>query len=140
MSTRPLLATALLAGLTAAAISPAQAQDCATVEVRNVRPGQGSLRVAAYADADTYGKKPLMSIRVPAGDAVTSLQLCGLTGPNVALMLFQDLDNDGKMARNLLGLPNEPWGSSGTPGMFGPSWETGRVARSEAPIVVTMSQ
>ena len=139
MTIRPLLAGAPLALLMAVGSQAAQA-DCVSVEVHNVRPGQGSLMVAAYADADSYGKKPVMSMRVPAGDAVTTLQLCGLAGTEVALMLFQDLDNDGQMARNLLGAPTEPWGSSGTPGMFGPAWDTGRVVRGTAPIVVTMSQ
>ncbi len=140
MTTRLLLASSLFAALAAVTSLPAQAQDCSTVEVRNVRPGQGSLMIAAYADADSYGKKPVTSVRLPAGDAVMSFQLCGLNGNDVALMLFQDLDNDGKMGRNLLGLPTEPWGSSGTPGMFGPAWETGRVARDTAAIVVNMSQ
>lgn len=140
MTTRPLLAFALTS-LAAAASPAAWAQDCATVEVRNVRPGQGSLMVAAYADAASYGKKPFVATRVPAGDAaVLSFQLCGLGGAEVALMLYQDLDNDGKMGRNALGLPMEPWGSSGTPGMFGPSWDTGRVPRDASPIVVQMSQ
>ena len=140
MTIRPLLAGAPLALLMAVGSQAAQADHCVGVEVHNVRPGQGSLMVAAYADADSYGKKPVMSMRVPAVDAVTTLQLCGLAGTEVALMLFQDLDNDGKMARNLLGVPTEPWGSSGTPGMFGPAWDTGRVVRGTAPIVVTMSQ
>ena len=140
MPTRPLLAPVVLTLLAAAASPAAWAQDCATVEVRNVRPGQGSLMIAAYADADNYGKKPVMSMRLTAGDtAAMSFQLCGLEGTEVALMLFQDLDNDGRMGRNLVGLPTEPWGSSGTPGMFGPSWETGRVLRGAAPIVVQMS-
>lgn len=139
MSTRPFLARCLLATLCAAVSTVAQAQTCATVELRNVRPGQGSVMVAAYADADSYGKKPVTSIRLPAGDAVMSFQLCGLSGNDVALMLFQDLDNDGKMGRNLLGLPTEPWGSSGTPGMMGPTWETGRVTRDAAAIVVNLS-
>ena len=140
MPTRPLLAPVVLSLLAAAASPAAWAQDCATVEVRNVRPGQGSLMIAAYADADSYGKKPVISMRLPAGDtAVMSFPLCGLGSTEVALMLFQDLDNDGKMARNLMGLPIEPWGSSGTPGMYGPSWETGRVTRGAAPIVVQMS-
>lgn len=140
MTTRRLLATCLLATLGAAASAQTETASCNTVEVRNVRPGQGSLMIAAYADADSYGKKPVTSVRLSAGDAVMSFQLCGLSGPNVALMLFQDLDNDGKMGRNLLGLPTEPWGSSGAPGMFGPTWETGRVARDTAPIVVSLSQ
>jgi uncharacterized protein (DUF2141 family) len=140
MTTRPVFATAVLALLGSLSGLSVQAQECATVEVRNVRPGQGSLMIAAYADADSYGKKPVTAIRLPAGEAVMTFQLCGLAGKDVALMLFQDLDNDGKMGRNLLGLPTEPWGSSGTPAMFGPTWETGRVARDAAPIVVNMSQ
>lgn len=140
MTTRPFLLTCLLASLAAGASHTAFAQDCASVEVRHVRPGQGSLMVAAYGSADSYGKKPLTSVRLPAGEAVMRFQLCGLSGTEVALMLFQDLDNDGRMGRNLLGLPTEPWGSSGTPGTFGPSWDTGRVALDGVPIVVNMSQ
>ncbi len=117
----------------------AHAQDCATVEVHNVRPQSGQLMLAAYADAETFGKKPIQTLRVPAGAATMTVQFCGLTGSAVALMLYQDLDGDGKMGRNLMGIPSEPWGGSGTPGMFGPTWETGRVALDGKPIVVRMS-
>jgi uncharacterized protein (DUF2141 family) len=135
MSLRSLLATVVLA-----ASAPAFAQSCATVEVENVRPQQGFLMVAAYAGADSYGKSPVTSLRLPAGDAKMSFQVCGLSGTEVAFTLFQDLDGDGKMGRNLLGMPTEPWGSSGTPGAFGPSWETGRVALDGSTISVKMSQ
>ncbi|MDP3224439.1 MAG: DUF2141 domain-containing protein, partial [Rubrivivax sp.] len=95
--------------------------------------------LAAYADAETFGKNPLKMMRVPAGDATMTVQFCGLTGSAVALMLYQDLDGDGKMGRNAVGIPSEPWGGSGTPGMFGPRWETGRVALDGKPIVVRLS-
>lgn len=147
---RSTLATACAAVLCAAlppaaraqtpAAAPAPAASCASVEVQNVRPQQGQLMVAAYADADSFGKKPMVSVRVPAGDATTTLQLCGLSGSVVALTLFQDLDSDGKMGRNVLGMPSEPWGSSGSPGAFGPSWETAKVALDGKPLVVRMSQ
>lgn len=131
------LATALLLAATAHAAAP---NGCVTVEVQNVRPQQGFLMVAAYADADSFGKKALSQVRLPAGDAVTSLQLCGLSGDVVALTLFQDLDSDGKMGKNLLGIPSEPWGASGTPGSFGPSWDTTKVALDSKPIVVKLTK
>ena len=112
---------------------------CATVEIQNVRPQQGMVMVAAYGSAESYGKKPLVQVRVPAGDATMNVQLCGLSGTEVALMLFQDLDGDGKMGRNMVGMPTEPWGSSGTPSMFGPQWETGKVALDGSAIAVKMS-
>lgn len=121
-----------------ASLTPADT-GCATVEVQNVRPQQGTLMVAAYGSADSYGKQPLVQMRVPAGEASMSVQLCGLSGSEVALMLFQDLDGDGKMGRNMVGMPTEPWGSSGSPGLFGPQWDTGKVALNGSAIAVKMS-
>jgi len=117
-----------------------QAQTCAQVEVTNVRPQQGHLMLVAYGDAESYNKKPLVALRLTAGEATMSFQVCGLAGTEVALSLFQDLDSDGKMGRNVLGIPTEPWGSSGAPGAFGPKWETGRVSLDGKPIAVRMSQ
>lgn len=118
----------------------APAGSCAQVEVHNVRAQQGLLMVAAFADADSFGKKPQTQLKLPAGDTVMRFELCGLQGSEVALTLFQDLDADGKMGRNLMGMPTEPWGGSGTPGTFGPSWESGRVALDGKLIVVKLSQ
>jgi uncharacterized protein (DUF2141 family) len=117
-----------------------QAESCASVEVQNVRPNQGNLMVAAYGDAESFGKKPLATMRVAAGEAVTTFEFCGLSGTQIALSMFQDLDSDGKMGKNVVGMPTEPWGSSGTPGMFGPAWETGKVALDGSKIVVKLSQ
>ncbi len=131
--------TVLLVGGLSLLNAVAQAQVCVTVEVQNVRPQQGQLMLAAYSDAESFGKKPVQALRVAAGDATMNLQVCGLTGSSVALMLFQDLDSDGKMGKNALGMPTEPWGSSGTPGMMGPQWETAKVALDGKPIVARMS-
>lgn len=135
-----LLALTLLGFSGLLLLTPAAlAQACVNVEVQNVRPQQGHLMLAAYSDAESFGKKPTQSLRVPVGEATMAVQVCGLTGSSVAFTLFQDLDSDGKMGKNALGMPTEPWGSSGTPGMFGPSWETGQVALDGKSIVVRMS-
>jgi len=141
------LACALAATLALpAAAQPTLAQTaaalpgCTTVEVHNVRPGQGFLMVAAFADAASFRGRPAVALRVPAGEATMRFPLCGLTGDTVALTLFQDIDGDGKMGANLVGMPTEPWGSSGTPGAFGPTWDTGKVALDGSPIVVRLSQ
>lgn len=126
-----------------AAAGPAFAQTsppgCATVEVHPVRPRQGHLMVAAYGSAESFGKQPLAALRLPAGEDRMTFQLCGLTGASVALTLYQDLDSDGQMARNLMGIPTEPWGSSGTAGPLGPSWRGGAVPLDGKVIVVKMS-
>ena len=134
----PLAITVTLTLLATAA--PAWAQTCVTVEVHNVRPHQGQQMLAAFTDAESFSKKAAVSLRVAAGDAITPVQLCGVAGSIVALTLFQDLDSDGKMGRNLVGMPSEPWGSSGMPGNFGPSWDTAKVALDGNAIIVKLSQ
>lgn len=113
---------------------------CVEVDVHNVRPQQGQLYMAAYGSAETYSKKPVASARVPAGDTITRVQLCGLLGNELAVTLYQDVDGDGKMGKNMLGLPTEPWGSTGKPGMFGPSWETGKVTLDGSRVIAHLSQ
>jgi uncharacterized protein (DUF2141 family) len=136
-----LVATAAVLCAAAITASPAaMAQTCAAVEVHNVRPQQGKLMLAAYGNGESFNKKPMAQIVVPAGDAVTKLEFCGLSGAEVAIVMFQDIDNDGKMGKNMVGMPTEPWGSSGKPGTFGPTWETGKVALDGKPIVVKLSQ
>ena len=124
----------------AAATSATPATRCIDIEVQNVRPQQGQLMLVAYGDAQTYGKQPMAALRAPAGEATTKVQMCGISGDTLAISMFQDLDSDGKMGRNLLGLPLEPWGSSGKPGPFGPSWETGKVTLDGSPVIVKLSQ
>jgi len=144
-----ILATLLLAVpallLTARAQSPTPAptpaeQGCVSVEVQNVRPQQGYLRASAFLDEADFGRKPAVAVRLAAGEATMRFQLCGVAGKEVALMLFQDLDSDGKMGSNLLGLPTEPWGSSGSPGMMGPKWDTARMPLDGQALVVRMSR
>jgi uncharacterized protein (DUF2141 family) len=125
----------------AQAAQPAQTSACVEIEVHQVRPRQGFLMLAAYGDAASFNKKPLLSLRLPADDVVTRVQLCGLPadGSDVAITMYQDLDGNGQMGQNLLGIPTEPWGSSGTPGTFGPTWPTAKVARDGKAIVVKLS-
>ncbi|MEO5734070.1 MAG: DUF2141 domain-containing protein [Rubrivivax sp.] len=113
---------------------------CATVEVQNVRPQQGRLMVAAFTSAETFAKTSVSSLALPAGDATMRFELCGLSGDTVALTLFQDLNSDGKLGTNLVGIPNEPWGASGRPGMMGPKWDATKVTLDGQPIVVQMSK
>ena len=135
------LAAAFLAAAPPVLAQSQLPQGCAQIEVQNLRPNQGQLMVAAFGSADTYRKKPLSQLIVPAGDSATQrFQLCGLgNSSEVALTLFQDLDSDGRIGLNLVGIPTEPWGSSGTPGTFGPTWETSRVKLDGSVILVRMS-
>lgn len=127
--------------LAALATAAAQAQDCVTIEVHNVRPQQGMLMVAAYGEAENFNKKPLSLQQVrPESDKVR-VAVCGASGPAIAVSLFQDINGNGKLDTNVLGIPNEPWGASGKPSAFeAPSWKTTNVAVDGQPVVVKLWQ
>jgi len=140
LTTFAAMTAALTMALTGAAPAAAAEPGCATVEVQNVRPQQGRLMVAAFLNAESFSKAAARSLDLAAGEATMRFEICGLAGDSVALTLYQDLDSDGRMGRNLLGMPTEPWGASGKPGMMGPSWDTARMLLDGQTLVVKMSQ
>jgi uncharacterized protein (DUF2141 family) len=135
----------LLTALMFTAISAAaSAQTCAPVEVRNVRPAQGTLMVAAYTSEAEFMKKPATAMQLKPSDETLSFSLCLPAGStSVALMMFQDINDNGKMDSNVLGIPSEPWGASGKPNNFGPpNWAAAAVAvpADGKPVVVILSK
>ncbi len=141
----PTAAIVALSTLSAIVPAPAQAQtpppNCATVEVQNVRPEQGVLMIAAFADAASFNKSPVVATQMKAGAATMTFPLCGLAGTSIALTLFQDLNGNGKLDANAFGIPSEPWGASGKPAaMAAPTWETTVVPLNGTTIVVKLSK
>ena len=119
----------------------AQTAGCAQIEVQNVRPEQGMLMVAAFADAASYNKEPVAALQMKAAGATMTFSLCGLNGSAVALRLYQDLNGNGKLDANLFGIPSEPWGASGKPpAMSAPTWDTTSVPLDGTTIVVKLSK
>jgi uncharacterized protein (DUF2141 family) len=130
--TKTLFATscALAAGLVVSALAgPAHAASaCVEVRLSNVAPGRGSVMLAVWGGSDSFFKTPLASKRVPASDANIVVSLCGLEAKEIAVTVYQDLNDNGKLDTNLLGIPNEPTGASGKPSRYGPpTWDTTRV-------------
>ncbi len=128
----------------------ASAQTCAPVEVRNVRPSQGTLMVAAYTSEADFNKKPMTAMQLAATDEAMSFYVCLPAGSTqVALMMFQDLNGNGKLDANVLGIPTEPRGSSGKPSPYAPpDWAAAAVtlplptvaSADGKPIVVVLSK
>lgn len=133
-------ATAAIALLSFATIACAQ-PGCMTVEVRNLRTGQGPLMLAAYTDAASFRKTAATQVQVAVTAETMQVPVCGLGGSSVALTLFQDLDGNGKLDANPFGIPTEPWGASGrvTPGAA-PTWDSARVPVDGGTIVVPLSK
>ncbi len=145
MNTRmtPSFALCTLAAALMCLAVPAQAQTagCALVEVQNLRPGQGLLMIAAYGDAASFRKTASTTMQLEPKTETQQFQLCGLSGSAVALTLYQDLNNNGKLDSNPFGMPNEPWGASGKTSAFSaPTWDAAQVPLDGSTIVVKLTK
>lgn len=95
-----------------------------TVTVVDIAKPKGTISAALLREPGWDGKpvpEPVSVARVPVeGDSVTLTLLAPAPG-RYAFRLFQDLDGDGKLDANMLGIPSEPYGfSNNAKGKFGP--------------------
>jgi uncharacterized protein (DUF2141 family) len=100
-------------------------QACAadlTIHVDGVRRSAGQVTVAVYNSADSYLKTPLKSAAAVAVEGRTTVMLADLPAGEYAFAVVHDANGNGKMDRNLLGMPKEDYAfSNNAVGKMGPA-------------------
>ena len=93
------------------------------IKVSNIYPVEGKLYVAVYDNADNYmdlEKKAFQKI-VPVRHETELVVFDNIPEGEYAVSIFQDLDGNGELDKNSLGIPGEPYGfSNDARGTFGP--------------------
>jgi uncharacterized protein (DUF2141 family) len=114
-----MIRTAILT-LTLAAPLAAHAADL-VVHVANVKSDQGQVRIALYDNADAFLKRPLRAAEARADQAGTTLVFHDVAPGEYGFAVYHDANDNGRMDRNLLGIPTEPIAfSNDAQGRMGP--------------------
>lgn len=131
---------AIIPAILAASIAvPAMANDAnapkSTLEltVTNISDKGGNLMVALSNSKTSYDShKPVQAKRVAVTGKEMTLTFAGLAPGEYAIRMFQDVNENNELGRNLFGIPSEPWGFSNNPqGLRGPAnWEQARFSFS----------
>ncbi len=101
-----------------AAATGARAFDL-SVEVLDASPGQGMVAGALFSEANWMGA-PLQGERQPAAARVV-LVYRNLPAGRYAVSVFQDENGNGRLDKNVVGLPTERYGfSRDAPALLGP--------------------
>lgn len=114
----PFLAASLAVLLSTAAAGAGELR----ATVLGVKPRQGTVMVALYDSADNYraDRRLVGQMLTPTGTDLTVV-FAGLPPGRYGVSAFQDIDGNGKLTTNLLGMPTEPYGfSAGAAASFGP--------------------
>jgi uncharacterized protein (DUF2141 family) len=121
-SMKPRCGRALLGLSASIAASTALAGDL-TVEVSGITPDRGKVYVAVYDGPETFpisGRQRVGRVVAPA-DRHLTVHFTDLPPGQYAVVAFQDLNGNGKLDRNFLGIPKEPYGfSNSARGSVGP--------------------
>ena len=94
----------------------------ATVEVHvtGVAAGKGSVKVAV-CDQARFLKQCLYSGSAPAREGDNTIAVRDVPAGNWAVLAFQDVNGNGELDRNFIGIPSENYGfSRDARGKFGP--------------------
>ena len=94
-----------------------------TIEVVGITPDRGKVYVAVYDRPDTFpisGRQRVGQILAPE-DGHLTVHIKDLPPGHYAVVAFQDFNGNGKLDKNFLGIPKEPYGfSNGARGIAGP--------------------
>jgi uncharacterized protein (DUF2141 family) len=116
------IARALL-GLSVSIVSPAILAGDLTIEISGITPDRGKVYVAVYERPETFpisGRQLVGQVLDPADRRLT-IRFRDLPPGQYAAVAFQDLNGNGKLDKNFLGIPKEPYGfSNGARGTAGP--------------------
>ena len=91
------------------------------VEITNVANKKGSLRIAVHDD-ENWLRRAVVSkaVSVGAASGETVTVTFDVKPGRLAVSVHHDVDGNGKMDRDVLGIPKKPYGFSGSAGRFGP--------------------
>lgn len=95
-----------------------------TVEITDARSTQGTVNAALYNDESTWLKvgNAVQMTKVPSAGDKTVLVFTGLAPGRYALSSYHDENGNGKMDMNVLGMPTERYGFTGSPTMGPPAF------------------
>ena len=95
------------------------------IELNQIRQKKGSVRIALFDTPEDYLLHPVDSLSVEADAKQIMAEFENLPPGRYAFALFHDLNENGELDRNWLGIPSEPFAfSNNAMGRFSePSWE-----------------
>ncbi len=102
--------------------------DTLLVTVNGVKAGEGNLRVAVFDEAhrdDFPDGEFLLGVVVPATGEQMTVEISDIAQGEYAVAIIQDLNENGTLDKNFLGIPKEPYGFSG-------KWKSGGSSYNKA--------
>ena len=127
------LACVILFSVVVSFSPPTRAQSGGTgtiiVKITGLRSGKGQVRIAVFNSSETWlGEHPVYSSTIKVGGQTVTWRINDVPYGDYGIAAFHDENSNGKMDKNLVGVPKEPYGFSNnlTVILRAPRWEKGK--------------
>jgi uncharacterized protein (DUF2141 family) len=115
-----LLTAAAAAFATVSAVVPASADPSVTITIVGIKVREGSVLIALHDEKGWSGAALARTKIAVKGDTIIAVLAAPAPG-RYGLKLFHDINGNGELDTNLVGIPTEPFGfSNDAPVRFGP--------------------
>ncbi len=110
------------------------------IKIPSVEEAAGTISMAVYDSEKNFVETVLIGANETAIKGDMSFSFPDLAAGEYAVMVYHDLNGNGKLDSNLLGMPKEPWGASleGTRIFGAPTWEDTKFSLSEDGTTITI--
>ena len=132
--------TLIAAALGALIIAPLANAAPLTITVDNIQSQTGTIRLGVYDEAGYKGGDAVNGANISVDAATASVTLEGIAPGEYGIKLYHDVDGDGDMNTNPVGMPTEPFAfSNNAVGRFGPAtWAAAKFEITEEGTVQTI--
>ena len=112
---------------------PAQSGGPGTIilKVTGLHSGKGQVKIAVFNSSETWlGDHPAYNATIDVDGQSVTWKLNDVSYGDYGVAVFHDENSNGKMDKNLLGMPLEPYGFSNNLRIIlgAPKWDKGKVA------------
>jgi uncharacterized protein (DUF2141 family) len=113
-------------------LSIAQVNNKIVVEVDHINSTKGTVNVAVYNSEKEFLKTPFMSMKKDADTVGLVFEFTGVPNGDYTVSLYHDVNANGELDKNFMGIPDEPYGVSNEGRrMFGPPSYSGALFKIE---------
>jgi len=128
-------------GLAPSLLAQSGGQAAIILRVTGLRSEKGQVKVGVFnSSAKWLGEQPIYSSTIRVDGQTVTWRINDVPNGDYGIAVFHDENSNGKMDKNVLGMPLEPYGFSNNArvALGPPKWEKAKFAVNGSPVEVTI--
>lgn len=112
-----------------------------SVTVKNIKSEEGQLLISLFDSKENFLNNAFKEMKIDSNKGEINVQFDNLPEGTYTVSIIHDINNNGSLDKNFMGIPNEPYGiSKDGKSMFGPpSYDDAKFELANQNLALTIS-